>query len=279
MTDVDALRRAGESQTLEFKKSFSEQEEIIDTLVAFANARGGMVLVGIDSAPSHRLVGVSLGANTLERFDNRSREKAGDLPSFSSEVIPYGDKTVVGFTVGTSAPGWLVLPHGCALIRAARSNQRMTAGQVRARILEDPAVAVARPRFKVEGGSVTDRLDDSYIEIVRDLVLIDGEAIESVEWQFRGTRVTPLMDWQRTRLDSRPGRPPRAQLRRSIDKEFTPTTDLEVCDAEFAITIRFLWRNEQWYELHRFPMHGSNIARQILPSLYRRGEGEWLQAS
>lgn len=279
MTDLDALRKAGESQTLEFKKSFSEQEEIIDTLVAFANARGGMVLVGIDPKPPHQVVGVSLGDNTLERFDNRSREKAGDLPSFSSEVIAYGDKTVVGFTVGTSPPGWLVLSHGCALIRAARSNQRMTAGQVRARILEDPAVAVPRPRFKVAGGGLTDRVDDSYIEVVRDLDLIDGEAIESVEWQFRGTRVAPLLDWQRARLDSRPGRPPRAQLRRSIDKEFTPTPHREVCDAEFAITIRFLWRNEQWYELHRFPMQGSDIGGEILPSLYRRGEGEWLQAS
>lgn len=138
---------------------------------------------------------------------------------------------------------------------------------------------MARPKFKVAGGLITDRADASQIEIVRDLDLIDGEAIESVEWQFRGTRVAPRMDWQRAGLDRRSGQPPRAQLRRSIDKEFTPTTDQEVCDAEFAIIIRFLWRNERSYELHRFPMEGPDIGREILPSPYRRAEGEWLSAS
>ena len=88
MADVDALRKAGESQTLEFKKSFSEQEEIIDTLVAFANARGGMVLVGIDPKSPHRVVGASLGVNTLEGFDNRRRQKPGDLPSLAVRSHP-----------------------------------------------------------------------------------------------------------------------------------------------------------------------------------------------
>ena len=43
--DVQSLIALGESQTLEFKTSF--ERETIETLVAFANARGGVVIVGV----------------------------------------------------------------------------------------------------------------------------------------------------------------------------------------------------------------------------------------
>ncbi|MDO3377823.1 AlbA family DNA-binding domain-containing protein [Geoalkalibacter halelectricus] len=42
---IDKLLESGESQTVEFKTSFGR--EVIETLVAFANAQGGTVLVGI----------------------------------------------------------------------------------------------------------------------------------------------------------------------------------------------------------------------------------------
>lgn len=42
---LPAQLRAGESQTLEFKASFDKAA--IETLVAFANAQGGTVVIGI----------------------------------------------------------------------------------------------------------------------------------------------------------------------------------------------------------------------------------------
>ena len=38
----------GETETLEFKKSTGEWKEIIETVSAFANTKGGMILIGID---------------------------------------------------------------------------------------------------------------------------------------------------------------------------------------------------------------------------------------
>ncbi|MGC8933079.1 MAG: helix-turn-helix domain-containing protein [Candidatus Methanodesulfokora sp.] len=51
MTGNDRIRDMilkGESEELEFKKSLSEMKEILETVCAFANSHGGIVLIGID---------------------------------------------------------------------------------------------------------------------------------------------------------------------------------------------------------------------------------------
>jgi ATP-dependent DNA helicase RecG len=49
------LLQQGESQTLEFKTSFGR--EAMETLVAFANANGGTLVVGVNN--KQKVVGVS----------------------------------------------------------------------------------------------------------------------------------------------------------------------------------------------------------------------------
>ena len=53
----DQLLFAGESQTLEFKTSFDKAT--VESLVAFANAQDGTVLVGVNY--TGEVVGVTLG--------------------------------------------------------------------------------------------------------------------------------------------------------------------------------------------------------------------------
>ena len=62
--DVQSLIALGESQTLEFKTSF--ERETIETLVAFANARGGVVIVGV--ADDGAVKGVAFGKETLNNW-------------------------------------------------------------------------------------------------------------------------------------------------------------------------------------------------------------------
>ena len=57
---LSTLTAAGESQTLAFKASFDKA--CIATLVAFANAQGGTVLVGVSDA------GVVLGITVGKEF-------------------------------------------------------------------------------------------------------------------------------------------------------------------------------------------------------------------
>jgi len=52
------------SETQEFKKSLSEWKEIVETVSAFSNTKGGTIVVGISN--NGKIHGVSIGKNTIE---------------------------------------------------------------------------------------------------------------------------------------------------------------------------------------------------------------------
>ena len=62
----------GESESLEFKKSLSEWKEIINTISAFSNTIGGVILVGINDCG--KINGVITGKSTLEDLTNKIKE-------------------------------------------------------------------------------------------------------------------------------------------------------------------------------------------------------------
>lgn len=67
MTTPDQLRAlatAGESETLEFKRSTGEQRAAMHALTAMLNHRGGRVLFGVES--DGRVLGQHVGDRTLE---------------------------------------------------------------------------------------------------------------------------------------------------------------------------------------------------------------------
>ena len=46
--DLKHLLKSGESETLEFKEIFDDKT--VESAVAFANAKGGMILIGVNGA-------------------------------------------------------------------------------------------------------------------------------------------------------------------------------------------------------------------------------------
>ena len=58
--------KEGESQTLEFKKTLAETREIVETICALANAKGGTVFIGVDD--SGNVLGVDLGRRSIEEI-------------------------------------------------------------------------------------------------------------------------------------------------------------------------------------------------------------------
>ena len=68
----------GESATVEFKTSF--QKEVIETIVAFSNAQGGSIFIGIKD--SGEILGVTVRAETVQQYLNRIKQNT--LPA----VIP-----------------------------------------------------------------------------------------------------------------------------------------------------------------------------------------------
>jgi ATP-dependent DNA helicase RecG len=69
LLNSEHLIRQGESEILEFKKSIGEWKEIIKTISAFANTKGGIILVGISSKGTAS--GVQIGKRTIEDLPNR----------------------------------------------------------------------------------------------------------------------------------------------------------------------------------------------------------------
>jgi ATP-dependent DNA helicase RecG len=61
---------SGESEIIEFKESFGD--EALETIGAFANARGGSLLIGVKN--SGTICGVQVGKKTLEDLANRIQE-------------------------------------------------------------------------------------------------------------------------------------------------------------------------------------------------------------
>ena len=60
----------GESQTVEFKSSF--QKEVIASIVAFANAKGGKIFIGISD--TGKPIGVELNSESLQSWINQVKQ-------------------------------------------------------------------------------------------------------------------------------------------------------------------------------------------------------------
>jgi len=46
--NLKSLIKKGESENIEFKKSLAERKEILETISAFSNSKGGNIFVGIE---------------------------------------------------------------------------------------------------------------------------------------------------------------------------------------------------------------------------------------
>jgi len=81
----------GEGETIEFKSSF--QKEVISTIVAFANAKGGKILIGVGDDGD--IVGVVLKKETLQEWINQIKTNTSPsvIPDIYEEIVE--NKTVV----------------------------------------------------------------------------------------------------------------------------------------------------------------------------------------
>ncbi len=127
-----------EGQRTEFKESFSLENKVIESLCAFANSRGGIVLVGVRN--DKRIIGVSLGANTLENFANNARRHTA--PALCPEIaeVEIDGRVVVAISVESVGED-VVYCFNTPLIRSGKTNQLMTPDLQKKRLF---------PRFKGE---------------------------------------------------------------------------------------------------------------------------------
>ena len=79
--DIINIINKGESETVEFKSSFSKS--VIETIVAFSNTEGGNILIGINDRKE--TIDISITDETIQKWINEIKQNT------SPQVIPYVD--------------------------------------------------------------------------------------------------------------------------------------------------------------------------------------------
>ena len=124
MTILDLITK-GESETVEFKSAFDQAA--IETLAAFANTKGGHVLVGI--ADSGKILGVQLGKETIQKWLNQIKSITFPalVPDVASTTIEHKD--IVIFMID-EFPIKPVSCRGKYLKRIGNANHQLTIHEI-----------------------------------------------------------------------------------------------------------------------------------------------------
>lgn len=85
----------GESETIEFKKNFNRQT--IETLVAFANTKGGKVLLGVSD--NGKIIGINTSPESIQNWINEIKNKTSPQIVPDAEHIEAENKNIVIFSV------------------------------------------------------------------------------------------------------------------------------------------------------------------------------------
>ncbi len=143
LTDLRAVLAAGEGKTTEFKRGLQRDATLARTLAAFANTRGGMLLVGVGD--HGEIVGAPRPSETQQHLEGIARTCVD--PPLEVEIVTLA--TEEGQVVVCSVPLSPKRPHAAltaegeriVLVRAGSSNRIARPDQI-AELVPD---RIARP--------------------------------------------------------------------------------------------------------------------------------------
>ena len=98
--ELIAVAAQGEGETVEFKRSVAELDKVVETVSAFANTHGGVVLIGV--RPDGQIEGTDVGQTTRERIANRITGNTAPTLYPSVAFATLDGRTVVAITVPES---------------------------------------------------------------------------------------------------------------------------------------------------------------------------------
>lgn len=97
LDDLREIIEQGENETVEFKLQAKGRDpsgdELVETVVAFANGQGGIILVGIDD--NRNIAGVSSASNTKKAVESIIRRRCDPVPQYSIDSRKVDDKPIV----------------------------------------------------------------------------------------------------------------------------------------------------------------------------------------
>jgi len=131
--ELNNLIKLGESETLEFKKSLTQQDERIKTATALANGNGGWILFGVK--PDGSVIGVDIGVNTLENLAEDFHHHTDPIIYPSIMTIAIEGRTVIAVRVpaGSDKP---YTYQGAAYKRVGRTTQQLNRSEYERYLLD-----------------------------------------------------------------------------------------------------------------------------------------------
>jgi len=147
--EVLKIIQKGESETAEFKESFDR--ETIETASAFANTKGGVVLVGVSDAGEIR--GAQMGKESLRDWANKISQGTEPRVIPEIEIGEINGKNVVIIRV-REFPIKPVSVKGRYLRRVGNSNRVMTAQEIAQAHFN--SAGMSWDRFPARGATVED---------------------------------------------------------------------------------------------------------------------------
>ncbi|MDR0710974.1 MAG: putative DNA binding domain-containing protein, partial [Prevotellaceae bacterium] len=125
MNRIQTWLTEGESETVEFKTSFGQ--DTVETLAAFANTKGGVVLLGVSDTA--KIVGVTLSKESVNKWINEIKSKT--VPHLAPDITEFtiDSKTVVCIAI-FEYPVKPVACQGRYFKRKANSNHQLSSGEV-----------------------------------------------------------------------------------------------------------------------------------------------------
>lgn len=125
MMKFDELQRTGENQQLEFKESFGR--ETAETVSAFSNASGGVILIGVDAKGT--ITGVDANAETLKDWVNVIKQATQPQIFPEMNIFKAEGKTVVAIKV-QEYPVKSVACKGKYMKRVGASNHHLNVDEI-----------------------------------------------------------------------------------------------------------------------------------------------------
>jgi len=122
------LIKKGESERVEFKESMSDWKEIIKTISAFSNTKGGIVLIGITDGGKTK--GLQIGRKTLEDLANKIKENTDpkNYPKIRMEEINKKRIIAIEMEESRSKP---VFAFDRVYKRVGKTNQKVSSEEIR----------------------------------------------------------------------------------------------------------------------------------------------------
>jgi hypothetical protein len=127
--EIEQMLLVGEGETLEFKERIEKgtQSKLAKTAVAFANTKGGTIVIGVDDG------GRVIGCETKgvgDTVTNVLRTQCDPPPLIETEVVQYQDKSLLLVKVIQTEDRVHILKDHGPLIRANATNRAPTADEL-----------------------------------------------------------------------------------------------------------------------------------------------------